>query len=346
MKWHSVLLIGLVVLLASSMVACGESPAINFSSSSLSFSAEEGTTNPASQTLNISNPGILNWSVYSDADWLSLSPTSGSNIGEIEEVTVDTNGLNTGNYTANIRIFASGASNSPQTVIVNLAITPCPWDKFNSRTGRYKDFYLGLVYYNGSPIVGDGCYGEFIVLINNNKAKNPSYSQLLNFLKTDKTDEFPYESIISMPGFYYGAAESQVDLTLIKHIIDGDVQPYKPNICGDFAERLHNDAELTGIRCGYVILTMDNGESHACDVFETTDKGQIFIDDTGISGYGPSNCDKIVNIQIGRQFTPQSLFPEHGWALAWGSMGIVADFSITWDGNWRNYLSQPPLPDG
>jgi len=133
--WHSILLIGLVVLLASPMVACGEqvppsSPTIGLNLSSLSFSAEEGGANPASKTLSISNSGgaTLDWWVSDDADWLSLSPTSGTNTGEIEEVTVsvDIMDMNAGNYTANSAISASGASNNPQTIIVDLSIVEIP----------------------------------------------------------------------------------------------------------------------------------------------------------------------------------------------------------------------------
>ena len=131
-KWYSVLLVGLVLVVASSVIGCGqpEPPTIAFSPSDFSFNAQQGETTLLTDTLQISNSGgrTLHWSVSDDADWLSLSPTSGSNIGEIEEVTVcvDIIGMNAGNYTANITISASGASNSPQTIVVDLSIVEIP----------------------------------------------------------------------------------------------------------------------------------------------------------------------------------------------------------------------------
>jgi hypothetical protein len=133
----------------------------------------------------------------------------------------------------------------------------------------------------------------------------------------------------------------------IKEIIDGNLQPGAPKVCADFAERLHNNAEMAGIRCGYVSLDMtgytdpsnmgiapDSG--HACNVFEATDRGLIYIDCTGISDdYGPLNHDRIVDIQIGQQYNPDFLFPSDGWYIPSGQMGVVTDMYITWDGDWR-----------
>ncbi|MFA5760632.1 MAG: hypothetical protein WC877_02625, partial [Dehalococcoidales bacterium] len=90
-----------------------------------------------------------------------------------------------------------------------------------------------------------------------------------------------------------------------------------------------------GIRCGYISLDFDDGVGHALNVFETIDRGLVYIDCTGISGYGPSNCDKIVNVKNGEHYVPISLFPEAGWSSTWGDMGIVTDIYITWDGEWN-----------
>ena len=55
-------------------------PTIGVSPSSFSFSATEGGSNPASQSLSITNTGggTLSWSASDDATWLSLSPASGN----------------------------------------------------------------------------------------------------------------------------------------------------------------------------------------------------------------------------------------------------------------------------
>ena len=137
----SAFLLGLVALLAASLfTGCGQPkpppppsssslPNIGASPSSLSFITEQGGPNPSSQTLEIQNSGsgTLDWSATDDADWLSLSPTSGScSSGEINNVTVsvDVTGITTGDYSATITISAPEATNTPQTVAVNLSISP------------------------------------------------------------------------------------------------------------------------------------------------------------------------------------------------------------------------------
>ncbi|MFC1967570.1 hypothetical protein ACFLV2_02925, partial [Chloroflexota bacterium] len=217
----------------------------------------------------------------------------------------------------------------------------------NSRTGEYRDYYLGLVKSPEGVIYGSECYGLFIVLINNKQAKNPTYSELLNFLKSDKTDEFLYYYTLSVSSMYYGEAEDKINLERIQGIIDGNIRPDNPNVCADFAERLHNNAELAGIRCGYVSLDMTgytdpnnlgiaSNSGHACNVFQTTDKGIVYIDCTGnIDRDGPSNNDTIVNVQIGNQYNPDFLFPSGGWYVESGVMGVVEDIFIAWDGDWR-----------
>jgi len=225
---------------------------------------------------------------------------------------------------------------SATITVLPTPITPTPKiDGFNSKTGEYRNLYLGLVY-DEFVLGGTDCYGEFIVLINNKESTNPTYLQLLNFLKADKTDEFSYELTLLVVQYYYGEAEDKIDLEYIKSIIDRLAQPKDPKICADFAERLHNNAELEGIRCGYVSLEMDDSIGHACNMFETTDKGTVYIDVTGSLGnYGPLNSDTIVTIEIGREYNPEFLFPNEGWYIPSGSMGVVTSSFQTWDGDWR-----------
>ena len=132
-KWYSLLILGLAFLLASSIVACEEpipsvSPAITAGPSSFSFSAQQGEVNPASQTLSVwnSGAGTLSWSASANSDWLILSLTSGSSAGEIDNIalSVDISGMDAGSYAAVVTVSALGASNTPQTVVVNLTIDP------------------------------------------------------------------------------------------------------------------------------------------------------------------------------------------------------------------------------
>ncbi len=134
-KWYLLSLLGLAFLLAGSIVACEKQapqspPAIAVSPLSFSFSVEQEEPSPPNQTLSIWNSGngMLSWSISDSAPWLSVSPTSGSSAGEMDNISlsVDTFGMITGNYAAIISISAPRASNTPQTVVVNLTINPPP----------------------------------------------------------------------------------------------------------------------------------------------------------------------------------------------------------------------------
>jgi hypothetical protein len=43
-----------------------------------------------------------------------------------------------------------------------------------------------------------------------------------------------------------------------------------------------------------------------------------------------------VNITVGQQYIPVSLFPEAGWQSTSESMGTVTNILLTWDGTWNN----------
>ena len=127
----------LALVAASLLTACGQStpspslPTIAVSPSmAIGFNAVEAGANPPSLTLEIHNSGAgtLNWSVTDDADWLTLSPTSGNSTGEINNVTVAVNiaGISPGDHSATITISAPGAANTPQTVPVNLTVSSLP----------------------------------------------------------------------------------------------------------------------------------------------------------------------------------------------------------------------------
>jgi len=100
------------------------------SPASMSFNATVGGANPSNQTLQIQNvgDGAMSWSVSDNQTWLSLSPTSGSSTGEIDNVTVSVNigGLGAGTHTATITITGTTAVNSPQTTTVTLTLGTSP----------------------------------------------------------------------------------------------------------------------------------------------------------------------------------------------------------------------------
>lgn len=100
-------------------------PAIGTSPTSLSFTAQRGSGNPAAQTLNISNTGdgTLTWNASDNAAWLALSPASGTNNGTIT-VTAATGTLAAGTYNATIALGAPGATNVQ--VPVTFTVTSAP----------------------------------------------------------------------------------------------------------------------------------------------------------------------------------------------------------------------------
>jgi hypothetical protein len=146
------------------------------------------------------------------------------------------------------------------------------------------------IYENGAVLVGGD--DRPIELINAPSTDEVSYSQVLAFIKNDSTDQLPY--------------------------IDRGQSELVPFVCSDFAETLHNNAEAAGIHAGYVgIDWQDGGIGHAVNVFETTDRGIVYIDCTGQSIYSQLDTwddsvaflswDKVAYIEIGQIFGVLSL---------------------------------------
>ncbi|WP_440946738.1 hypothetical protein ACSAZL_00095 [Methanosarcina sp. T3] len=135
-----------------------------------------------------------------------------------------------------------------------------------------------------------GGNGEVLTLTNYNNAVNPTYDQLLAFLKADKTDEKPYTSTY---------------------------------VCSDFAKALHDSAEAAGIKAGWVGA---EGVNHAFNVFETTDKGTVYIDCTGVPG-GATLQDKQLNVVIGQPLSGKYLFRQ---GTITGMEGTVTSLLVYW----------------
>ena len=97
-------------------------PLINLNRNSLFFGSN-GTATTQSQSFVISNSGIgtLNWTVSDDSNWLSCTPTSGTETGKII-CTVDPSGLGIGTYTGTVTVSDTAAANSPQTLEVTLNV--------------------------------------------------------------------------------------------------------------------------------------------------------------------------------------------------------------------------------
>jgi hypothetical protein len=100
-------------------------PSIGVSPTSLSFTATQGSANPAPQSLSISNTGggTLSWTTDKNVPWLTLTPTSGTANGHVI-VNVVTGVAPAGTYNGAITLNAAGAS--PVTVPVLFTVTASP----------------------------------------------------------------------------------------------------------------------------------------------------------------------------------------------------------------------------
>lgn len=137
---------------------------------------------------------------------------------------------------------------------------------------------------------------SWINLKNNPDAKDPTYKELVSFIKADKTDRKSY-----VPGSY---------------------------MCDSFAEDVHNNAEKAGIKAGFVELKLSNPDDmQYCNVFNTVDKGTVYIDCTG-EERGGVNCDTTVKeIKTGIRYHPVALYPPSERAYY---QGTIKSFKIFW----------------
>ena len=153
-----------------------------------------------------------------------------------------------------------------------------------------------------------GADGNPIWLHNNPEAIDPSWVELKQFLQNDQTNKLLYNG--------------------------------STFVCGDFAERLHNNAEKAGIRAAFVsvslgsithplggcsrVLMVAGANGHACNAFQTTDRGLVFIDDTGMQDGSGEDCT--VSMVKGQNYTPESIFSDTEWCPT-GSLG---EFRVFW----------------
>ncbi|NQT81729.1 hypothetical protein HQ563_01810, partial [bacterium] len=104
-------------------------PLLSVLPTAITFDCTEGE-NPSPEYVVIRNVGTgeFEWAISDDVDWLSVSPTSGSNPapgGVAIEVRVEVTGLSPATYTAKITVTATTV-NSPQEIDVTLVVTEKP----------------------------------------------------------------------------------------------------------------------------------------------------------------------------------------------------------------------------
>ncbi|MGE5341756.1 MAG: lectin like domain-containing protein [Candidatus Omnitrophota bacterium] len=160
----------------------GGTPTISLSQKTLNFTAITGASDTGTQTIRISNSGsgTLTWttSKSGDSSWFSCSPSSGTN-SRVISIAINPSGKSVGTYTGYLTITASGATNSPQTVTLNLTVktpsqaqypfgdfaTPTNGSTVNSSipvTGWALDDVgiANVKIYNSSTYVGDAIFIE------------------------------------------------------------------------------------------------------------------------------------------------------------------------------------------
>lgn len=127
-------------------------------------------------------------------------------------------------------------------------------------------------------------------------AKNPTYDELVEFIKRDQTDKNPY-----------GAG-------------------YK---CLDYARDVHNNAEANGIRAGVVFLNPNSRaewgfDRHALNAFDTVDQGLVFIDCT--------SYDTRAYVTVGEIYDVEPLYSGAiaDNAFVWSMVGTVEEYRIYW----------------
>jgi photosystem II stability/assembly factor-like uncharacterized protein len=154
-------------------------PKISLNRTQFFFGTVSEITTP-SQTFSIENSGggTLNWSITDNADWLSCTPHSGTDSDTVS-MALDASGLSAGTYTGAITITDPNASNSPQSISVELQVynqgtTAVPFGEFATPvegaatyssipvTGwALDDVGLASVkIYNGDSYVGDAVFVE------------------------------------------------------------------------------------------------------------------------------------------------------------------------------------------
>lgn len=121
-------------------------------------------------------------------------------------------------------------------------------DAIEAKLNLYESTTGVKIYSSVQPRIERGD-SSMMQLKNNANATNPSWQQLISFLISDTTDDNSY-----------------------------NINSFD---CVDFAETLHNNAEVAGIKAAFVAVNFENDpEGHAVNAFVTTDRGLVYVDDT------------------------------------------------------------------
>jgi len=111
--------------------------------------------------------------------------------------------------------------------------------------------------------------------LQNISLRDPSWQELIEFLKEDETDTYIYRA-------------DKFD-------------------CTGFAITLRDRAIARGFRCAYVVVEFSDGGAHALNAFQTSDKGLVFVGVTSSKDRSYASYDKVVYLKIGEYYGMISL---------------------------------------
>jgi len=136
------------------------SPVIQLSISSLSRSSIKGG-DLLNDSFTVSNAGggTLNYAITDNVGWLSVLPDNGASTGEADSIQINYSNasLATGTYVATISVQDPSATNSPQTITVNLEVGPAG-DFNNDNDVDQEDFGRFQMCLSGSGLpYASGC---------------------------------------------------------------------------------------------------------------------------------------------------------------------------------------------
>lgn len=128
-------------------------------------------------------------------------------------------------------------------------------------------------YYETVNFQGTRFFDGYRFFCPNQSAKSPTYQEVISFLSDDSTEERLYE-----PGIF---------------------------TCGNFSHLVYKNAQLNGIKCGFVVVHFEDGTSHAINSFRTVDKGLMFTQSQG--GRNKSGDDLIIKARPGYKMEGQNI---------------------------------------
>jgi hypothetical protein len=175
--------------------------------------------------------------------------------------------------------------------------------EFNKLHNGYEDVQPNNNYTSYQVCDPDGEIGgdyHNIMMYNRSTAKDPTYAEMIAFLWQDVSDQEPY-----ITNYF---------------------------VCADYAEQVQHNAAARNIRCAWVGIELVNETGHACNAFNTLDRGLIFVDCTRGSSIINHNDHNVWDtesiIEVGKPYKMINLYDaKSSW---YEPRGTIKSYNITW----------------